>query len=44
MNREQLIDVIYTARWVDGIHDIGLTTDAAIADAILNKATDTKES
>jgi hypothetical protein len=33
--RDELAKVVYKARWVDGIKDVGLTTDSAIADAIL---------
>lgn len=33
--RDELADIVYKARWVDGIKDINMMTDSAIADAIL---------
>jgi len=33
--RDELIAAIYKARWVDGIKDITVATDAAIADTII---------
>ena len=33
--RDELAEVIYKARWVDGIKDVTIAADAGIADAIL---------
>ena len=33
--RDELAAVVYKARWVDGIKDVNLMTDSALADAIL---------
>lgn len=32
---DELAAVVYKARWVDGIKDVNLMTDSALADAIL---------
>lgn len=33
--RDELAGIVYKARWVDGIKDVNLMTDAAIADKII---------
>ena len=42
MDRSELIAVIYRARWVDGIRNLSMATDSAIADAIIKQATETE--